>query len=365
MATCGANANALGIAASLCKEKSLDPMQLLVKDEMRHLQLELMRFGQFIPGYKLEDPKDLVRSASKLDGSPAFELSQLPADGPPKVLIRSLAQMLPISQGPVPTFSITAMSVEATKLTVQLRGSQKPHNYTPEVILAETTFSLTSGENDLVIDFGIENPQTQYVFLAFLQNESVALCTTKTRVSALMTVEHECTQSPPSDVGVDEFERWTPVRRPMGHNLALRLDPPLKAWGVDNIRNGVPRPTKRTNCWVPCADVNGRKLLRICWAGPVEVSRVVVHFDTDYDHALESVLRGHPDRTIPFCVKKWRLLDLSEGEQELYIEDENHMSRREVTLGSHRKVTELGVEVLELNGDASILGGIFEVRVYE
>ncbi|KAK6700851.1 hypothetical protein SNK04_010790 [Fusarium graminearum] len=364
MATCGANANALGIAASLCKKNTIDPVQLLQKAEMKNFQLELMRFGQFIPGYKLEDEKDLIRSATKIEDSSTFELSQLPADGPPKVLVRSLAQMLPISQGPVPKFSITAMSVESTELTVQLRGSEKPYNYTPEVILAEKRFSLDPGENHLVIDFEIENPQTQYVFLAFMQNESVALCTSKTRVSALMTVEHECTQSPPSDVGVDEFERWTPVRRPMGHNLALTLEPPLQAWGVQNLCNGVTRPTKRTNCWVPGSGPD-RKLLKVFWSNPVEVSKVVVCFDTDYDHALESVLRGHPERTIPFCVKKWRLLDLSEGEKELYVEDENHMSRREVVLDSRRKLTNLGVEILELNGGESVLGGIFEVRVYE
>ncbi|VTO81507.1 unnamed protein product [Fusarium graminearum] len=364
MATCGANANALGIAASLCKKNTIDPVQLLQKAEMKNFQLELMRFGQFIPGYKLDDEKDLIRSATKIEDSSTFELSQLPADGPPKVLVRSLAQMLPISQGPVPKFSITAMSVESTELTVQLRGSEKPYNYTPEVILAEKRFSLDPGENHLVIDFEIENPQTQYVFLAFMQNESVALCTSKTRVSALMTVEHECTQSPPSDVGVDEFERWTPVRRPMGHNLALTLEPPLQAWGVQNVCNGVTRPTKRTNCWVPGSGPD-RKLLKVFWSNPVEVSKVVVCFDTDYDHALESVLRGHPERTIPFCVKKWRLLDLSEGEKELYVEDENHMSRRDVVLDSRRKLTNLGVEILELNGGESVLGGIFEVRVYE
>ncbi|KAJ4245828.1 hypothetical protein NW762_013952 [Fusarium torreyae] len=364
MATCGANANALGIAASLCKKRGLDPMQLLIKDNMKNFQLELMRFGQFIPGYKLHDSADLVRSASKIEGSATFELTQLLANGPPKVLVRSLAQMLPMSQGPVPRFSITVMSVEDTELTVQLRGSQKPYNYTPEVILAEIKFSLTPGQSDLVIDFETENPQTQYVFLAFLQNESVALCTTKARVSALMTVEHECTQNPPNDVGVHGFERWTPVRRPMGHNLALTLDPPLKAWGAENIRNGVPRPTKRTNCWVPHGDASGGKIMRIGWDAPVKISKVVVHFDTDYDHALESVLRGHPERIVPFCVKSWRLLDLS-NEEELYTEADNHLSRREAVLESTRMIKELGVEILEVNGDENVLGGIFEVRVYE
>lgn len=244
MATCGNNANALGIAASLSKKLRVDPVNLLAKDAMENLQLELMRFGQYIPGYKLKDPNDLVRQASIAQSSPDFELNELPANGPPKVLVRSLAQMLPLEAGSIPKFTITAQAVEHTTLAVQLRGSEKAYNYTPEVILAETRFALQPGFNDLTIDFGVPNPKASYVFLCFMQNESVAMSTTLTRVSALMTVEHECTQAPPDPVGVDTFERWTPVRRPMGHNLALKAEPPIRAWSVANIRNGVPVPLR-------------------------------------------------------------------------------------------------------------------------
>ncbi|KAH6876337.1 FAD dependent oxidoreductase-domain-containing protein [Thelonectria olida] len=366
MATCGANSNALGVAASLCKRLGVDPAQLLAKDNMKNLQLELMRFGQFIPGYKLNDPDDLVRQAKSIQGSSTFELSSFPADGPPKVLVRSLAQMIPLPAGPVPKFTITVMAVEDTTLHVQLRGSQKPYNYTPEVILAEKGYNLKSGSNDISIDLDVTNPQSQYVFLCFMQNEAVAVATTQKRVSALMTVEHECTQTTEEDVGVDQFERWTPVRRPMGHNLALTVDPPVKAWTAENVRNGVPRPTKRANCWVP-ATQSERKLLTISWDAPINLSKVVVHFDTDYDHALESVLRGHPERDIPFCAKKWRIVDLShDGEEtELFLEDENHLSRREAHIESGAGVTKVGVEILELNGGENVLGGIFEVRAYE
>lgn len=360
MATCGANANALGIAAALCKERNLDPVNLLDKPLMKKFQLELMRSGQFIPGYKLNDPADLVRQATVHSSS--FELRQLAPDGPPKVLERSLAQMIPLVAGPVPVFSVTALAVESTTLKIELRGSEKPYNFTPEVVLAGMDVELRPGKNDIVIDFKASNPQTQYVFLCFMQNDAVALSTTLSRVSALMTVEHECTQAPPDDVGVDTFERWTPVRRPMGHNLAITVDPPIKAWDAQNICNGVSRPTKRTNCWVPRS--GDRKLLTLTWDQPTTLQSVVVHFDTDYDHALESVLRGHPERHIPFCVKKWRLLDLSgEMEEELFVEDDNHHSRRVASINA--TVTRLGVEILELNGGEHVQGGIFEVRAYQ
>lgn len=366
MATCGANSNALGVAASLCKKLSVDPIQLLAKDNMKNLQLELMRFGQFIPGYKLNDPEDLVRQATSIESSSTFELSTLLADGPAKVLVRSLAQMLPLPAGSVPKFSVTVLAVEDTTLQVELRGSQKPYNYTPEVILAENQFDLKAGSNQISIELDVSNPQAQYVFLCFMQNDLVAISTTLKRVSALMTVEHECDQHMDEDVGVDLFERWTPVRRPMGHNLALTVDPPLQAWSAENIRNGVPRPTKRANCWVP-VDQDDRRMLTVSWDSPVKLSKVVVHFDTDYDHALESVQRGHPERDIPFCVKKWRIVDLSQqgAEAELFLEDNNYLSRREALLEPDVLVSKIGVEVLELNGGEQVLGGIFEVRAYE
>ncbi|KAL2838076.1 FAD dependent oxidoreductase-domain-containing protein [Aspergillus pseudodeflectus] len=368
MATCGNNGNALGMAAALCKKLQVDPIQLLEKKNMTMLQLELMRFGQFIPGYKLDDPLDLVRQATSVKASSTLELSELPADGPPKVLTRSLAQMIPLPAGSVPNFTVTVQAVEDTTVVVQLRGSMKAYNYTPEVILAERQYQVTAGEStEITIDLtDVSNPHAQYVFLCFMENESVAICTSRTRVSGLMTVEHECTQSPPSGVGVDTFERWTPVRRPMGHNLAVGVDPPIRAWDVENIRNGVARPTKRANCWVP-ADISTRRMLTLHWDKPVQVSRLVIHFDTDYDHALESVLRGHPERQIPFCVKSWRVLDLSkDGEEiQLFHDDDNHLSRQDVSFETVQ-ATALGVEILEVHGDPKdTLGGIFEIRAYE
>lgn len=366
MATCGANANALGIAASMCKRLSVDPVSLLAKDAMKSFQTELMRFGQFIPGIKLRDPLDIVQQAT-IHAGPAFELSNLAADGPPKVLVRSLAQMMPLEAGPVPKFVVVAQAVERTILHVQLRGSTKAHNYTPDVTLAETSFSLEPGSNRLDIALGVDNPHAQYVYLCFMQNEAVAMSTSSTRVSAMMTVEHECTQAPPDDVGVETFERWTPVRRPMGHNLALEAEPPIRAWAVSNIRNGVARPTKRTNCWVPREDGQGRKIVHLSWDVPVNLGRVVAQFDTDYDHALESVLRGHPERNIPFCVKSWRILAVSRDgvETEIYREDDNYQSRRVADINPPVRTSKIGVEILALNGDENIQGGVFDIRAYE
>ncbi|KIW30359.1 uncharacterized protein PV07_06109 [Cladophialophora immunda] len=377
MATSGNNGNALGMAAAVCKKLGVDPIALLQKDKIQLLQLELMRSGQYIPGYKLNDPLDLIKGAREVTASTEFKLSELPANGPPKVLTRSLAQMLPLSKGSVPAFEFTVEAVEDTKLTVELRGSRKPYNYTPEVILGRKTVHIPSGENAIQVEFDVENPQDQYVFLCLIENESVAVRTSLSRVSGMMTVEHECTQSPPDGIGIDTFERWTPVRRPMGHNIALTVTPPVEAWAAENVRNGVSRPTKRANCWAPLCQQEGGEgqMLKIYWDQPVRIGRLVVCFDTDFDHAMESVLRGHPENSIPFCVRSWRVVDLTSLDAKgpphiLYEEDDNHVTRREITLVKDREsagplTSAIGIEILALNGGENVRGGIFEVRAYE
>lgn len=89
---------------------------------------------------------------------------------------------------------------------------------------------------------------------------------------------------------------------------------------------------------------------------------------------MESVLRGHPERTVPFVVKSWRVLDLSQTLEDgsptvLYQERDNHMARREILLthaSSKAHSTDiLGIQILEIHGDEHVHGAIFEVRVYE
>ena len=47
--------------------------------------------------------------------------------------------------------------------------------------------------------------------------------------------------------------------------------------------------------------------LDIKWIAPQRISRVTLMFDTDFDHAMETVTRGHPEDVMPFAVKHYRL----------------------------------------------------------
>lgn len=71
---------------------------------------------------------------------------------------------------------------------------------------------------------------------------------------------------------------------------------------------GVARPTNQPNAWV--ADpAEERPTLTLSWSEPQTLARVELMFDTDFDHPMETVLWGHPEDRMPFCVRGYRLLD--------------------------------------------------------
>ena len=82
----------------------------------------------------------------------------------------------------------------------------------------------------------------------------------------------------------------------------MKIDPPLAVFGAGNLVNGFGRPASQPNAWV--ADfAHEQPSLKLAWPKPQTIARVVIGFDTDYDHPMESVLMGHPERVVPFCIR--------------------------------------------------------------
>jgi hypothetical protein len=165
-------------------------------------------------------------------------------------------------------------------------------------------------------------------------------------------------QEPPEGSGIDSFEFWLPQRRPGGKNLAIKVDPPLRPFDGDNILNGIDRPTTQPNTWVAAAtDPAPRLTLR--WSEPQPIRRIELAFDTDFDHPLESVLLGHPERDLPFCVKRYRVRDAAGAI--LHEAGANHQTHNTVTLPEPVKTDKLAIEILETHGAPAAL---FAVRCY-
>ncbi|QEY14916.1 MULTISPECIES: FAD-dependent oxidoreductase [unclassified Cellvibrio] len=329
MITCAHGGQAVGEAAAFCRELNCKPAALLAPKHMQELQQRLNLNGQSIPLIPIT-PSLLMQNA-KIKASSTFELNNLPANGDFKTLDQSLAQLLPLNAGPVPKINIDVRAQMESILICELRISSKIGNYTPDILVERIELSLAPGEQNINIQFMAELSQQQYGFLCFMRNDTASLALTDQRITGLCTllnkihkaVSNTGRQDPPKNSGLDSFEFWTPERRPNGHNLALHLSPALKPYSAEHLRGGFIRPYLGTNAWVAKLEDKNPNI-ELSWSDNVKITGLKLFFDTDADHALETVLMEHPETQMPCCVQTIRVLN-AYGE-ELYACAGNYQS---------------------------------------
>jgi hypothetical protein len=364
MATCGHNAQAIGMAAELCRQSGLLPRDLLEPDRMHRLQQNLLRSGQYIPDIALDGDKASVSATA----SSRLTLGQLPADGETLPLHVSRAMLLPVPAGRLPVATFLVDVDAPTVLELEVRGSSVSGNFTPDVVLHRETLRLNAGSGQpATIRPHASIAEAAYVTYCLLCNPVVRVHTTAFRATGILSLSQSMNkavakgarQEPPPGSGIDSFEFWLPTRRPEGRNLAITIDPPLDVFGAENVQNGVARPTTQPNAWV--ADpTDPSPRLSLCWGVPRNIRRIELSFDTDFDHPMESVLMGHPEREIPFCVKRYRIV--TDRGQVIFESPENHQTRNIIVLPECVTTTAIHMEILETRG---IPAAVFEVRCYE
>jgi hypothetical protein len=380
-----------------------------------------------------------------MTASSCLELSKLDPDGPVIALENSIAMVLPMKPGPVPTTSFEVYTEEPAVLTCELRVSGRVGSFTPDVVLESKTMNLLSDvsvhkqavdvqqqnagrietlvgtngrmelnsnkvnsiqhkqkgslNNDLFakkissydlikqgrgaknrvdpspqesqtleLKFDALLDQSQYAFICLKRNPAVSVRCSKTRITGLLSawlqghhrVNNGHLQKPSRDIGIDTMEFWIPQRWPDGHNLSMSFQPPLALFGVDNLTNGVCRPTVSPNAWV--ADVNdSNPSLTLKWKQVKTIRRIELSFDTDWDHPMESVLMEHPRDVIPYCVRKYRIIDALG--KVVYECKDNHQTRNVIQLDSPVTTDELRIELI--SPDKHIPAAVFEIRCYE
>jgi hypothetical protein len=366
MATGAHVAQAVGMAAALAARHGWSPRSLAEGPRLAELQQELLKTGQHIPGFALHDAANLVQTAT-LTTSSELVLTELASDGPWLPLTTSVAQLLPLAAGPMPTVYLWLEATEATTLTVELRRSSKPGNHTPDVTLEILTLPLAAGWHQTLLPFQTSVEESGYVFVCLLKNEHVHVGYSQQRLTGVLTVFNQINkavsnfgkQEPTEDIGMDSFEFWCPQRRPAGHNLALRLETGLPAFGKENLRNGLQRPTSTPNAWV--ADpTDTDPALTLTWATPQTISQVELHFDPDWDHPLETVLMTHPETVSPFCVADYEVCD--DQNQLVQQVRGNHQARNTIRFAQPLITNRLTLHLR--HPGPTVPASLFEVRAY-
>jgi len=362
MATCAHNGQAVGMAAALCREHGVQPREVPVG----RLQQELLKAGQHIPGLQLADERDLARQAS-VRASSCFEFGEMAPGGEAEALDMSRAMLLPVPAGVIPAVTFILDVARRTVLEAEVRESLRPGNYTPERVIHRQRFELLAGKGQTVCVAGAARVQSpRYLSYVLLHNDDVFVHLSNLRVTGVLSLSQSMNkavakgtrQEPPVGSGIDSFEFWLPSRRPGGRNMAFHAEPPIRAFCARNVVSGVARPMDEPNAWV-AAPEDPAPVLTLEWASPQTIGRIELVFDTDFDHPMESVLMGHPERDMPFCVKDYRILD-SRGAV-LAERKGNHQTRNSVKLAEPVTTTHIQVEILSTHGSPA---AVFEVRCY-
>ena len=330
MATCAHGAQAVGMAAALAFQQGLKPRDLTDPALIALLQRELNKRGQSIPLVPYRDTAGLMQGA-RMEADSKLYLSEIPFDGPWIRLDYSAAQMLPLEKGVRYHFRVAARANVDSQIEVQLRISSKPFNYTPDVVLETLQLPVKEGESELSIHFEAVPEQDQYAFICFMANPDICIRGSETRLTGILSVFNKFNkavsnfgkQEPPAGIGIDAFEFWCPARRPEGHNFAMDIQPALSAFGPQNLMNGKVRPEIWPNAFV--ADLSAEQCtIDVFWPETRLIREIILFFDTDYDHPMESTLYGHPESVMPFCVQRYIIKNC--GTTVLFSTENNHQS---------------------------------------
>jgi hypothetical protein len=364
--TCAHGGSAVGTAAALCLRDRLLPADLLEEGRMTELQNTLNREGQAIPGIPIGHDGNLVAEA-ELSASSTLELARFPPDDSWIDLEFPIAQLLPFEAGYHPRLTATVRAREATTLRISLRTSEKPFNFTPDLTVEEIELSLPPGTQDIEARFTRPLDEAKYAFVCFQADASVEIRTSPFLCTGLVSVQRKFNkavsnhgeQVPPEGLGIERFEFWIPARRPAGRNIALHIDPALRAFDVAHLRNGFTKPWIRSNAWV--ADpLDEQPTLRLEWPRPRSIRSIYLYFDTDYDHAMETSQWGHPESVMPHCVRSFLILD--DRGRTLHACEDNHQTIRRI--GFDKPVVTRWLEIRLAHPSPDLPAALFEVRCY-
>jgi hypothetical protein len=366
MATAAHAAQAVGMAAKLCLDKQLQPAALYHNNHIKDLQIALLQNGHHIPEVTLNDARDLVKQAT-ITASSELVLSELPESNLLKPLVFSVAQMVPLKEGRIDAFTLYAEGEEATSVTLELRVSSKTNNHTPDVVLDTKEMPIEAGSNSLQVQFDAVMPNATYAFVTVIKNPKVKLHFSNKRITGLLSVFNSVNkavsnygkQTPPEDIGVEAFEFWCPQRRPEGHNVAFKYASGIDAFKATNVSNGIDRPVSAPNAWV--ADWNDTKpALHISWPEAKTINQLDILFDTDYDHPMESVLMGHPESVMPFCISNYVVKD--DKGNVVFEKKDNHQTLNSIKFDQPLTTNKITIEVAHPSDE--VPAAIFSVRCY-
>ena len=314
MCTSASGGQAIGTALALCVANDRMPADYVSNDLITELQQALLESGQYIPGVEIKDNSNLLHSA-KVSASSEYLFNGYAHNGSFRRLRFSTAALFPV-KGAMPEIKLQVKAEEATELNVELRCASRDKGYTPDRIIERVSLPLKQGLQTVTVGFSSEFDHSQYVFVCFMANDKVLLGESDDLVSGTTTVLNQINlavsnygrQDPPENIGIESFEFWCPLRRPESKNIAFSLEPSQPIFSLDLMANSHTRPVGATNAWAASPEDNAPEL-KVEWPEEKTIRELRLFFDTDFDHAMETVQMGHSESVMPYCIRHYEISD--------------------------------------------------------
>lgn len=348
MCTSACGGQAVGTALSLCIKNGLTPMDYVNPEKIGELQQALINDGQYIPGIELNNNQNLLHAA-EISPSSTFRFSGYKPNGEWQRLTFSTAALFPI-KGEMPEIGMSVKATEETTLRIELRKSSRKGGYTPDIILEHINLPIHEGSQEIKFKFESSFAESEYIFVCFMANKHIYIPLSDCLVTGTTTVLNQINlavsnlgrQDPPEEIGIDSFEFWCPERRPKGKNIAFTLNPPQAIFSKELLSNGYMRPFSSTNAWAPELDDKDPHI-SLKWDEEQVISNLTLYFDTDFDHAMETVQMGHSEHIMPYCIRKYKV---SNADGVILAEtDSNYQTINTIKFSNPVKTSRLNIHI--------------------
>lgn len=357
MGTGAACGQAVGVAATTALRHSTVPGAFEDRD-VREIRETLARMGQYMPGYRFHDSLDLAHSAD-VSASSEFDANEMEGDLT-LTLDREFAALFPGSEGKIGEIEISYLASAPRTASFELWTSSTTMNFTPDVKLGKVDVNVE--ETDVVkvlrLGFQVALEEKRFLFLKLPVDPRIKLLCANTRVSGRLLLT--CRDRTGYEWGYGGFDLYPPVRRPDGWPLIIRCLRPIRSHAVSELKNGLLRPVGGVNGWAPSVNDEAPSV-RLTWQRTQTIAEVQIVFDNDLDHAMESVLMGHPERAMAHCVRSFEIAD--QDGRVLHRTTDNHHGLVRVILAEPIQIRSLELRLGATWGEA--VPTVFDFRVYE
>ena len=357
MATCGCMGQAVGTAAALCRELSVDPGEL-GKEHIGLLRRRLDERDQTIKGYRGNGTAMEYFRASA-DTERCFENKKVDQC---RRLDRDLALALMLETPHLDSLKLWVEndSEEETVLKYRILEGDHMETFLPERIQKQMQQPVQPGFRGwLRLEPGAKRGADGKVYLSLSANESLAVGMCRERLIGAVTLrmytEGNCQECNHDSVPLhpESGYRYLDHRYNKDENLSFcDLVPAQRVYAPSMALSPYSRPYGKPNLWL--GEGEYPRTLTLNAVGPAAGRILTVTFDTD--------LTIEPIRELPGCLARDADIRILYGDGEEVTEKIRDNWRRQIRLSvRHKEIREIRITILRSWGGEA---GIYGVNLY-